>query len=212
MPAHAESRERLSQLLLRCGADLQRMIDAPQGPLEAFAEYVSGISALASGVHHPLVVLTRTRPVSEAIVETRKALAERVPMLERATWIIYADSLSDPLAFESLRDVGQLEGPLLDAPIWRGPDSERYLVMSPLVTGVTESMLPRRVQQLAQANRVASGTRGLRNQRLNERPTVPAPAFPEDPPPRPPFTTSGATLKTSLGAKREHKAESARRR
>ena len=212
MPAHAESRERLSQLLLRCGADLQRMIDAPSGPLAAFAEYVSGISALASGAHHALVVLTRTRPVSEAIVETRKALTERVPVLQSAAWIIYADSLSDPFGSESLRDVGQLEGQLLEAPIWRGPDSERYLVISPLVTGVTESALPRRVQQLAQANRAASGTRALRNQRLTERPTVPAPAFPEDPPARPPFASSRATLKTSLGGEREHKAESARRR
>jgi hypothetical protein len=200
MPANGESRERLSQLLLRCGADLQKIIDATQGSLETFAEYVAGISALASGKHAALVVLTRTHPPLEAIVQTRRMLQARVPTLERALWIIYADSLTDPLAHESLRDIGQLDGPLLEAPIWLGPDAQRYLVISPLVQPQIEAALEKRVQSLAQANRLTSGTRALGNQRSSERPTVPAPAFPEDPPQRAPFATSRNALRTRFGA------------
>jgi hypothetical protein len=175
-PQHAETAERYSGALLQCGADLQRVFDDPRGSIAAYARYVSGIRALASRDLSALVVLTRCVPVLEAVVVARRTLEAKLPALENAAWIIYCDPLRDPSTFTGLSQGGTLLDDFESAPIWKGPDGLRYLVLSPLIPLEAEQNLLQRIRLVEYGAVGESGPVPV-SAPPSERPTVPAPAL-----------------------------------
>jgi hypothetical protein len=177
-PQHSETAERYSGALLQCGADLQRIFDDPRGSVAAFAQHVSAIRALSSPDLSALVVLTRCVPVLESVVTVRRMLEAKVPVLENAPWLIYCDPLREPSTFTALSQGGTLEDDLESAPIWKGPDGLRYLVLSPLIPPEAESNLLNRVRLVEYGTVGESGPVAI-SPHPSERPTVPVPAFTE---------------------------------
>ena len=177
-PQHSETAERYSGALLQCGADLQRIFDDPRGSVAAYAQHVCAIRALANRELSALVVLTRCVPVLESVVGARRVLEAKIPALENAAWLIYCDPLREPSSFTALSQGGTLEDDLERAPIWKGPDGLRYLVLSPLIALETEQDLSQRVRLVEYGAVGESGPVPV-NTRPSERPTLPVPALSE---------------------------------
>jgi hypothetical protein len=180
-PQHPETAERYSGALLQCGADLQRVFDDPRDSIAGYARYVSGIRALKSRELSALVVLTRCVPVLEAVVVARRTLEAKLPALENAAWVIYCDPLREPSTFTALSQSGSLQDDFESAPIWKGPDGLRYLVLSPLIPLEAEQNLLHRVRLVEYGTVGESGPVPV-NAHPSERPTVPAPALTEQHP------------------------------
>ena len=198
-PQHSETAERYSGALLQCGADLQRVFDDPRGSIAAFARHVSGIRALASRELSALVVLTRCVPVLETVVAARRLLETKLPALETAPWVIYCDPLREPSSFTALSRGGALDDDLEHAPIWKGPDGLRYLVLSPLVTFEAEHDLLRRVRLFDCGTPSESGPIPVSHP--SERPTVPAPALTEQHPTMPVLAGRRRSVRPKAGAR-----------
>jgi hypothetical protein len=183
-PQHPETAERYSGALLQCGADLQRVFDDPRGSIAAFAQYVCGIRALVNRELSALVVLTRCVPVLESVVVARRVLEGKLPALENAPWLIYCDPLREPSTFTALSQGGTLQGDLESAPIWKGPDGLRYLVLSPMIALEAEQDLPKRIRLVEYGAVGESGPVPV-SAHPSERPTVPAPALTDQHPTMP---------------------------
>jgi hypothetical protein len=175
-PAHPETSERYAAALLQCGADLGRVFDDSRGSVAAYAQHVAGVRAVASRELSALVVLTRCVPVLETVIAARSVLETKIGALENAAWLIYCDPLREPSSFTALSQGGSLEGGLESAPVWRGPDGLRYLVLSPLITPEVERHLVQRLR-LVEYGEVGQSGRVPLHGPLNDRPTVPAPAL-----------------------------------
>jgi hypothetical protein len=175
-PAHPETCESYSGTLLQCGADLGRIFDDPRGSIGAYAQHIAGIRAVASRELSALVVLTRCVPVLETVVAARSVLETKVQALEAAAWLIYCDPLREPSTFTALSQGGTLQGELESAPIWRGPDGLRYLVLSPLIAPEMERQLAQRLCHV-EYGQVGESGRVPVNAHPSERPTVPVPAL-----------------------------------
>jgi hypothetical protein len=117
-------------VILRCGGDLQRIIDSPTPTLEIFANHLRRLRALDAD-DPPLVILHQTNPVVIAIIGTRRELQRRVPRLHGAAWIILHDREADPFFEQEALDLGSFDDPTLDAPIWSSPGGLHFLVARP---------------------------------------------------------------------------------
>ncbi len=117
-------------LLLRAGADAQRMLDGQGWPLERFARHISRLKAVQAPAAHPLVVLTETNPIALAVLQTRRVLADAVPELERAPWVIFHDESADPFFASAAMGLGAFDIGYELGPIWLTPPGYRFLVLS----------------------------------------------------------------------------------
>lgn len=117
-------------LLLRAGADAQRLIDGQGWPLERFARHISRLTVLRGSGAHPLVVLTETNPIALAVLQTRRVLAEAVPELEQAPWVIFHDESADPFFASSALGMGTFDIGYELGPIWLTPPGYQFLVLS----------------------------------------------------------------------------------
>lgn len=129
LPERADARERCMALLLRAGADTQRLIDGQGLPLERFARHIGKIAALR-GPATPLVVLTQTNPIALAVLHTRRVLADAVPELERAPWIVFHDESADPFFPSAALASGSFDVDYQFGPIWLTAPGHRFLVLS----------------------------------------------------------------------------------
>jgi hypothetical protein len=182
LPTAPEARERCLELLLRCGADLSRVIDDSKKSLGAFADYVASIGGILAQRERVMIVLTRVSPAAGVVV-LRDALVSRVPVLERAPWILYADPLVEPNCLDGLRALGSLRGAIWDAPVWIDEDGGRYLVLSPHIRRPAEYGLRERLA--ADDHDVVpqrSTFRSLRRVSSTGHPTVRIPAIIDDRP------------------------------
>lgn len=129
----AAQRDRCAQLLLWCGGDVGRVIDAPVASVDGFAEYVGRIKGIREGMEQVLVVLTRTNPLALTVVDSRRRMEGRLPVLRTARWVIYVDLEQDPFFEATALRLGHLTGELWEAPLWVGPQDMPFLVLSPKV-------------------------------------------------------------------------------
>lgn len=119
-------------LMLRAGADAQRVIDGDGWPLERFASHIARVKALRSPQARPLVVLTRTNPIALALLQTRRLLEEAVPELEHAPWLVFHDPGVDPFFESAVAGLGSLEDVSWpNGPVWTAPRGERFLIVVP---------------------------------------------------------------------------------
>lgn len=137
LPADPTVREACVAVLLRAGADAQRIIEGDGWPLDRFAAHLGRLQALrgAGGAvgSAPLVVLTRTNPVALAVLQTRRQIEESVPELERAAWLVFHDPALDPFFESSVAGIGTLEEGVdwASAPVWSAPHGYRFLIVGP---------------------------------------------------------------------------------
>ncbi|MBE7480972.1 MAG: hypothetical protein HS104_13445 [Polyangiaceae bacterium] len=132
LPAAPAAREACMAVLLRAGADAQRVIDGEGWSIERFAAHVARLKVLRGQYSSPLVVLTRTNPLALAVLQTRRVLEDAVPELERAPWLVYHDPAVDPFFESAVAGLGSVEDvdwPL--APIWYAPHAQRFLILGP---------------------------------------------------------------------------------
>lgn len=119
-------------VLLRAGADAQRVIDGEGWSIERFVAHVARLKALRGVAAGPLVVLTRTNPLALAVLQTRRVLEDAVPELERAPWIVFHDPAADPFFETAVRGLGSVEDVEWSlAPIWYAPHAQRFLILGP---------------------------------------------------------------------------------
>jgi hypothetical protein len=182
MPAESSGRERCSELLLRCGADLSRIIEGPRPTPGQFAEYVAGIRDVRDAMAPALILLTRISPARN-LVEIRDALEARVPSLTNAPWLLFADPLVEPDCIDGLRALGKLEGAIWDAPTWTDEDGGRYLVLSPHLRKTVELTLSERIRTgNAESVPQRSTFRSLRRVSPSMHPTLRVPALTDERP------------------------------
>jgi hypothetical protein len=127
--AGEEQRSRCDELILWCGGDVGRVIDAPVDTVDAFASFLQRIRGVRDGSEQVMVVLTNTNPLALTVVDLRRRLEARLPSLRTARWMIYVDPESDPFFESSALRLGHLTGPMQEAPLWIGPQDSPYLVL-----------------------------------------------------------------------------------
>ncbi len=122
----AEQRQVLSELLLRCGADLSRLVDAPSDP-EAFLVQLSRLRPSLAAVRAPIVVVTSVVPIFERVMLLRERYESVVPELRHADWWLFVHYKTLAFVAEAMR-FGELDtGP--GAPVWTAADGGRFLVV-----------------------------------------------------------------------------------
>jgi len=158
-PSGAAHRERCSGLVVACGGDPARMIDAPTTSLERFVSYVEKIRVLRDGAESPLVILTRTNPLALTVLNARRQMERQFPLLASATWAVYVAPDEDPFFSSSAQNMGRLDSDLEFAPIWKTHDRELYLVLSPLIRN--RETLQAQIEQIDMAQQELSGMRPI---------------------------------------------------
>jgi hypothetical protein len=128
--ARRREHESLLQLLLACGADLQRVFEASGETIEQFALHLSKASVLPTN-SEPLVVLTKTSPLALSVIQTRKILEGLLPPLRTAAWVIFYDPFDDPFFAVEVGKRGVLDDEINRAPIWSTYGEGEYLVLVP---------------------------------------------------------------------------------
>jgi hypothetical protein len=149
LPAGEAAREQCTKLILQCGGDIDRMLDAPAGNVERFAKHVARVPVLRDeeSPEQPVVVLTKTSPLPLMVISARRTLEAAIPSLKSAIWLIQVDLKEDPFFVKSAQQLGILNADLSTAPLWFGPDQAAYLVFSQHVVDMDQ--IPGRLQQLA---------------------------------------------------------------
>lgn len=149
-----------------------------------FALHVQRFRGLASG-RLPLVLLTRTSPVVDAVLRTRRALEESTPVLRKAAWVIFHDDARTWTQFlETAAALGETEPLPEGAHVWIGPEREAYLVLSSRVAD--PRALPARIRALetravaTEDSAAESSVQPVARVVLAERPTMLPPAGYED--------------------------------
>jgi len=126
-----KSREKCNELLIHCGADLNRFHDIQYPRLESFIRYAARFDGLRDPSSPTLVCLTHTCPLHVMIVQARTALSAALPACKNGLWVIYADPEVDSTFERFARKVGVLDAALDNVPVWNGPDGREYLVLTP---------------------------------------------------------------------------------
>ena len=123
-----QDRAGCAAILVQCGGDLSRLIDAPAGAA-AFLAHIKRLSSMLSAVRPPIVLLTSVTPLLAQVVLLRKNYESELSSLRRADWLIYVDGNARAFLSEALR-LGKLDRGH-GCPLWRSPSGGRYLVASP---------------------------------------------------------------------------------
>src|SRR5690242_9923649 len=86
----SERREICSSILLHCGGDLDRVIDAPAGD-QAFLNHLQRLAATLHALRPPIVMLTQLTPLMSSVVLVRERYEAMLPSLRRAHWLLFVD-------------------------------------------------------------------------------------------------------------------------
>lgn len=108
-PADKERSSKCTELLLSCGADLQRFMDGPWSSDEQFFRCLSFLTEVAEGSHPPYMVLTRCNPLVLKVLAARRRLCKELPNLNRAMWVIFVDPVTEPFFFAEAQRLGQFD-------------------------------------------------------------------------------------------------------
>ncbi len=133
LPPMGEGRDGCLELAHRAGGDLERVIDAPSRSIEAFAHHLGRMRLVLEARERALVVLWHTNPLGLTVLHTRRSFNNLVGALASALWAVYLDPAEDPFFLEAAAELGTLDVPLDEAPIWTASDSERFLILSPAI-------------------------------------------------------------------------------
>ncbi|MFW5739566.1 MAG: hypothetical protein ACOC1F_04300 [Myxococcota bacterium] len=162
-PPDPEHRKRCAELALWCGGDIGRVIDAPVSSLDRFAGYIERIRGLQEGTEPALVMLTQTNPLALTVVDLRRRLEKRIPVLRTSRWVIHVDPDADPFFSTMALRLGHLTGELAEAPLWLGPQDSPYLVVS---SGMRDrNAVAGALEELDETILAASGERMVKLQR-----------------------------------------------
>ena len=123
-----EQRTSCTSLLLHCGGDLNRVIDAPAGE-QPFLRHLKRLTGMLEAVRPPIVLLTSATPLMSRVVLLRQRYEAELPSLRRADWVLYLHRDTALFVSEALRR-GRLERQATTA-IWHGPAGTRFLVTPP---------------------------------------------------------------------------------
>lgn len=129
-PARYEHRDACSALVVALGGDLRRIIDGPFPTLDRFVLHLAR-ARVVSASEPPLIVLTRTLPLSLSVVSTRRHLERLIPELSDARWTIFVDVEADRFFEQSACALGLLDRPFDEAPTWHGPSGQSFVVLTP---------------------------------------------------------------------------------
>jgi len=117
-----------TSILVHCGGDVSRLIDAPAGE-QAFLRHLQRLSSMLSAVRPPLVLLTDLLPLMARVVLLRERYEAALAPLRHADWLLYLEHDVSTFVAEALRR-GRLERSGNTA-VWHGPARMRFLVVSP---------------------------------------------------------------------------------
>ena len=140
LPLAGRARNRCDELVLLCGGDPQRQFERETGTLADFSRYLSRLPAFRLRQVEALVVFTLPDPL-DLLVVARYGLERQLPVLERASWLIYWDEVSVPRFPEHLQREGSLDAPLNGAPIWCSNAGPLFLVLT--ATTSEQALVPR---------------------------------------------------------------------
>jgi hypothetical protein len=117
-PSATEYREALTQLLLHCGADIQRIRESVfPNDLKRFIEYISRFDDVASVTKTPpIMVMTKTALLMPNLVSVRDEISAALPALEKALWVVF--SPQDPFFQNNAGALGRFITSPERAPIW----------------------------------------------------------------------------------------------
>jgi hypothetical protein len=114
-------------ILMQCGGDVNRLIDAPAGA-EPFLRHIKRLSGMLSAVKPPIVLLTEIVPLMQKVVELRRRYEAELPVLTRADWKLFLNDDAPTFVAEALQH-GQIERESATA-TWHGPENMRFDVVS----------------------------------------------------------------------------------
>ncbi len=144
-PPDRHLREHCAEVVVRCGGDVQRTIDAPAHSVDAFAKHLARTKAFRRR-EVAIVVLTETNPVALKLVQARRTLEQLIEPLREASWLVYFNPLDDPFFMETASMLGDFDDADADVPIWTGPEKRRFLILCPAVDD--PAIIERRMQDL----------------------------------------------------------------
>ena len=124
----SQDRAACAAILVQCGGDLSRLIDAPAGAA-AFLAHIKRLSGMLAAVRPPIVLLTSVTPLLAQVVFLRKHYESELSSLRHADWVLYVDAAARAFLSEALR-LGKLDR-THGSPLWQSPSGGRYLIASP---------------------------------------------------------------------------------
>ena len=108
-PVDEERRTKCVELLIFCGADLQRFIDGPWSSDERLVRIVSFLDEVADGSRPPFMVLTQSNPLALKVLAARRRWCRELPNLNRAMWVIFVDPVAEPFFYAEAQRLGQFD-------------------------------------------------------------------------------------------------------
>ncbi len=114
-------------ILMQCGGDMNRLIDAPAGE-EAFLKHLKRLSSMLSAVKPPIVLLTELVPLMQKVVLLRQRYEAELPALKQADWKLFLEDDAPTFVAEALQH-GRIERDAATA-IWHGPADMSFDVVS----------------------------------------------------------------------------------
>lgn len=115
-----------TSILMHCGGDVKRMIDAPAGE-QPFLRHLKRLSSMLDAVRPPIVLLTSLTPLMTRVVLLRERYEADLAPLRRADWLLYLREDMATFVSEALRH-GRLARRTSTA-IGHGPGRKRFLVV-----------------------------------------------------------------------------------
>ena len=129
VPTVAASWRLLSELLVSCGGDIERVIDEPNDSVDGYLDHLARMPFAKSDRESSLVVFTDVLPLTE-VVKIRSKMASRFPQWKDTLWFLYVEPMIDQEFAIAAKGLGSLTGDLAEAPIWTSSSGERFLVLS----------------------------------------------------------------------------------
>lgn len=130
LPSSDPARQRCVELLLHCGGDIERFLDASSS-LDAFIKTLSIVRDIESPTFRGIVAVTKTDDLVLTVARTRQRLCGEFPNLVRSLWVLFVETAEDPFFESNASSLGSFDDKLNFAPIWTyAQTGERYLVLT----------------------------------------------------------------------------------
>ncbi|NRA32957.1 MAG: hypothetical protein HRU17_06405 [Polyangiaceae bacterium] len=146
VPKVAASWRLLSELLVSCGGDAERVIDEPNDSVDGYLDHLARMPFAKSDRESSLVVFTDVLPLTE-VVKIRAKMVSRFPRWKDTLWFLYVEPMIDQEFAIAAKGLGSLTGDLAEAPIWTSGSDERFLVLS--AGSKVRDAVPARLDELA---------------------------------------------------------------
>ncbi|MEZ4230560.1 MAG: hypothetical protein R3B89_15405 [Polyangiaceae bacterium] len=121
--------EQLRTALWSAEGDLARIIDAPRSSLGAYVEYLKKLRFLDGGPP-PIVCFVETRALG-VVLTARALLEEQLPILRRASWLLFLKDPEDPLFAAAAERLGTLDDAISSVPLWKSRAGKYFVVVPP---------------------------------------------------------------------------------